>query len=149
MGARLTESVNVPLTILHAGRDETARAPIPCDPGRRRGLGVGDLGRQVTDRVSGRIGALLVIEAHGGGPPGGRLFDADAEHVLQRLGQPVLVLGPHAEMPSGPAVLVVPVDAAVFGDVVMSVVDQWTQTFGAASVVVVSVEAPDRWPSEG
>jgi hypothetical protein len=158
-GAWLAAAGNLPLTVLEVRRDgpvgEQSALGTPGGAGdgaRRVVLQDRDIGAQVADRVSGRDGALLVIDAHGGGPSGGRLFDVDAEHILERVRQPVVVVGPHAELPERQAVLMLPIDGGHDPDLVVRVVEAWTSTFGAADVMVIVLDAPDPWPpaaSEG
>lgn len=149
LGAALSDAGNLPLTILDVLSDGAVDRPVTAHGAERRTLlADDDVVAQVVERVSSRDGVLLVIDVHGGGPPGGRLFDDDAERLLERLHQPVLIVGPYASLPASPGVLVLPVDGAGPGDVVLPVVECWASTFGAADIVLAALDAPDPWPDD-
>ena len=65
-----------------------------CDPLPDRDDDRGGPIAEVVGGLVGRDGVLVVIDAYGGGPIGGPLFDDGAEHVLTHGGRPTLVLGP-------------------------------------------------------
>ena len=144
LGSRLAEVGNVPLTILESGRDGERR------PSRAHVvLADGDLGGQIVEHAAGRDGAIVVLEAFGGGPPGDRLFDADAEVVLTRLRHPVLVLGPGARVSAAPPTPVVALDAAGSSGAAADAAARWHVTFRSAPPLVVALDPPDPWPDDG
>src|SRR5215203_2208557 len=61
----------------------------------------------VASAITSRAGALLVIDALGGGPDADRLYDTDAEHLLANVPLPTLVFGPHATLDVADPVLVI------------------------------------------
>jgi nucleotide-binding universal stress UspA family protein len=102
------------------------------------------VGSVITDHVSHRDGALLVIAttAHGGHDE--HQLGAVTDDVLRRTHQPVMVVGPRAALSSG--CLVVLVDDEGGADAAMPIVQRWLTTFGDREVRVVEVRAPDAWP---
>jgi nucleotide-binding universal stress UspA family protein len=143
LARRLAEVGNVPLTVLESGHDRE-RSP------SRTGvvLADGDLGPQVVEHATGRDGAIVVLEAFGGGPPGDRLFDADAEVVLTRLRHPVLVLGPAARVPPTTPTPVVALDAGAHVAAAAAAA-RWQVTFRSPRPLVVALDPPDPWPDDG
>ncbi len=141
---QLAAAGNVPLTILDSGRDGERSPPRSDVP-----LANGDVGRHVVDQVAGREGAIVVIEAFGGGAPGDRLFDADAEEVLTRLRRPVLVLGPNALVPAAAPTPVMALDGAATPEVAVNAVARWWATFRGPAPLVVALDPPDPWPDDG
>jgi nucleotide-binding universal stress UspA family protein len=124
LAARLAAVGNLPLTVLECR------------------------GAEVVEHTAGRDGAIIVLEAFGGGPPGDRLFDADAEVVLTRLRHPVLVLGPEARVPTTIPTPVVALDAGGASTAVDAAA-RWHVTFRSGQPVVVALDPPDPWPDEG
>ena len=142
LAGQLAAVGNVPLTVLESGRYG--------EPSRRHvALADGDLGRQVVDHAAGRDGAVVVLEAFGGGPPGDRLFDADAEVVLTGLRHPVLVLGPDARVPTTAPTPVVAVDATGASAAAVDAAARWQVTFRSGQPLVVALDPPDSWPDDG
>jgi nucleotide-binding universal stress UspA family protein len=139
---RLGADGDVPVTvvdIVSPGRDRW-----PEDDGSRGRPAIGE----IAVGLAGRDGVLVVIDAHGGGPIAGPLFDDSAEHLLTHTGQPILVLGPGVGRPSGQRSLLVPVDSSGRADDVLDVTVRWCATFGSAPVTVLGLDVPDPWPDE-
>jgi hypothetical protein len=146
LAERLAAHAGVPLTVFDATSD-TAR------PGTRRtgvvALDPRGVGSRVAADVRGRDGALLVLDAHGGGAAGEALLDVDVEHVLTRVRHPVLVVGPQAAVPDGPWALVVPVDATGAERASCRVAARWLRTFSPGRIVLVALDVADTWPDDG
>lgn len=146
LAERLATSANVPLTVF----DATSDAARPKErPARAVALDPHGVGSRVAADVKGRDGALLVLDAHGGGAGGAALLDLDAEHMLARIGQPLLLLGPRAAVPEGPWALVVPVDGTGVEQAPWRTAARWLRTFPPAHIVVVALTAADTWPDDG
>ena len=105
--------------------------------------------REIAGGLTGRDGVLVVIDAYGGGPVAGALFDETAEQLLTRAGQPILVIGPGVATPSGPWSLLVPVDSSGSGGGALDVTLRWCASFGPTPVTVVGLDVPDPWPDDG
>ena len=141
---RLGADGDVPVTIVELvspGHD-----PWPERDGSRGGP-VGAIDEIAAD-LAGRDGVLVVIDAHGGGPITGPLFDDSAEHLLTHTRQPILVLGPGVARPSGRRSLLVPIDGSGRADDVLDATMRWCRTFGPAPVTVLGLDVPDPWPDE-
>lgn len=147
IAAELAATGNMPLTVFDAGGAQHADG-VP-DGARRVPMSPDRFGDAVAAEVAGRDGVLVVVDAHGGGPPGDALFDVDAEQLLRRVRQPVLVIGPRAAAPTRPWRLIVPIDGAPDCRATPVVVIRWRNSFGAAPVTVVALDAPDSWPPDG
>jgi len=107
----------------------------------------------VTAVLAGRDGVLVVMDAYGGGPASGPLFDETAEHVL-RARQPVLVLGPCVPDEVAAAIpipwdLQLPIDGSRPGDDLLASAGTWWATFGPTRVTVIGLDASDPWPDDG
>jgi hypothetical protein len=149
-----------PITALLAVDDQ--RRPSPHAAGVARRLGIqgdipvttytiepdDDTPVDIADLVANRDRALLVIDVHGGGFPGDRLRDADAEAALGADGLPVLALGPRANTRSGPASLVVAIDRSAPQAAALDFGTRWRNTFHPAKVVVVLLDAPSGWSED-
>ena len=102
----------------------------------------------VASAITSRAGALLVIDALGGGPDADRLYDTDAEHLLANVPLPTLVFGPHATLDVANPILVVAADASGTTSAAQSAATTWLATFDS-SAVVIALDAPDPWPTDG
>jgi nucleotide-binding universal stress UspA family protein len=118
----------------HAGRHAPGRHTITV-------LEHDEPGLAITEHVSGRDGALLVLattakaaidENYGGGV---------SEYVLSTLRQPVLLVGPRVDVDRGlPSPnLVAAVDGSGLGAVALPVIASWTRTFGGGQPTFVEV----------
>ena len=142
-GRGLAIAGNLGLCVLEVdGADVGTSDPEPTLPVARAGVS-----QAVVDHVKGGDGALAVIDAHGGGPAGDPLFDTAAERILQRCPQPVLVLGPRADVLLPTRTLVVPSDGAGLVTAAIDAVQAWIECFGAADVTVLALGAADSWPT--
>ena len=103
---------------------------------------------EIAAAIRGREGALVVLEARGGGPDADPLFDDDTEHLLTHLPQPMLVFGPQTEIDAASPVLLVAADAGQPCETTVSVTVAWADTFPSRTVVV-ALDAPDAWPDDG
>lgn len=144
---RLAAEAGAPLTVFDATRD-AARSD-EWRSARTVVLDPHEVGARVKADVAGRDGALLVVDAHGGGSGGQGLLDADVEHVLTGAHLPVLVVGPRASVPDGDWVLVVPVDGTGAEQAPCRVAARWLHTFATAGVLVVALDVADTWPDDG
>jgi hypothetical protein len=119
--------------------------------GGRRPSALGErviAGRGVAEHLAGYTGALIVVDAYGGGPSDGPLYDRTVEDVLGHIPQPVLVLGPFAPDIRPTSRLVLPADG---GDVAIAALDaarRWAARFAPARVEVLALQPPDPWPDE-
>lgn len=92
--------------------------------------------------------SVIVVEALGGGPATGPLFDDVAETVLAISPHPVLVLGPEAPASGPPTALVAVVDAtSALGPLALVVADL-AAAIGDLRVVVAELAAPDPWAGD-
>lgn len=146
VGRAIAAAGHLPLTVLEVDHGDQRTTP---DAGHDLRLLVpaAAIGPAVIDHVRGRDDALLVIDAHGGGPPGDALFDRDAEHILQRGPRPVLVLGPHADETLPATTLLVPSDGAGLVGSAVPVVRSWIEGINDAAVTVLALGAVDSWPA--
>jgi nucleotide-binding universal stress UspA family protein len=101
----------------------------------------------VASAIKTRDGALLVLDALGGGPDADRLFDADAEHLLANVPLPTLVFGPHATLDTSRPVVLIAADHGPASAASLAVAQAWISTF-AAHAVVVGLDSPDSWPPD-
>jgi hypothetical protein len=143
---RLSAATALPLTVLVPPGSHGRNGPAVPE---ERVIGAdGEFGPAVAEHLAGRAGVLVVVAAYGGGPPGGRLFDTVAEHVLTHVPHPILVLGPHAPAVHGSSPLLLPVD----GDDIVSAVGVaarcWAATFAPARIEVLALQPPDTWPAD-
>jgi hypothetical protein len=90
-------------------------------------------------------GTVLVMDVHGGGFPGDRLRDDDAEAVIAAGRVAVLAIGPRAESRSGPDALVVAIDHSSPGDAALDFGARWRNTFSPSKCAVVMLDAPSGW----
>jgi nucleotide-binding universal stress UspA family protein len=146
LAARLAAVGNIPLTALEIV-DESVRPTLSPTPVHRTRLSGAGLGGQLVDRIGRGDDALVVLEAHGGGLPGDRLLDDEAEVVLERSRPPVLVLGPDAEA-AMPTTLIIAVDGTTPRDAVVRVATTWRHTFAATQLELIELVAPDPWPPD-
>lgn len=136
---QLATAGGLPLTIFEVtatGSDESAAAS------DRRAV------REIAAAIRARVGALVVLEALGGGPVADRLFDDEAEHLLTHLRLPMLVFGPRAEVGADPPVLLlVAADAGESNAAIVPVVTAWANTF-ETQTIVIGLDPPDPWPDD-
>ncbi len=111
-------------------------------------LAAGSVGAGIAEHVASRDGALLVIDALGGGAAADRLRDDDVEHVLEHVVQPVMLLGPGAAPTELPATLVVPIDGSGLAGAALPVIVRWCHTFAGTTVVLLGLAAADPWPAD-
>jgi hypothetical protein len=107
-----------------------------------------DVAAAIIEHVRAREGALLVMTT------GGAFLLTKARRsvtsdVLERLRQPVLLLGPHCVQPTRlhASTLVVVVDPTRDPQPAVEVVRSWRQTFGGARLRLVDVVADSGWPT--
>jgi hypothetical protein len=135
----LAQSAGITFTSLELiDRDQARLAP---SPGPRDVV-------DVASAIRSRAGALLVIDALGGGPDADRLYDDDAEHLLANVCLPTLVFGPHATLDVTHPALFIAADASGTTSATLSAATAWTATF-ESTAIVVALDAPDPWPSDG
>jgi nucleotide-binding universal stress UspA family protein len=147
LGRAIAAAGHLPLTVLEVDEGDPRTIPAAATGHRIRLLVPSTaVGSAVIDHAEGRDGALIVIDALGGGPAGDELFDRDAEHILEHCPHPVLVLGPHANE-TWPATLIVPSDGAGLVPAAIPVVRSWIESIGAADVTVLALGAVDSWPA--
>jgi hypothetical protein len=116
-----------------------AAGPVPADAGARparssRPAVRSDQGGRGPDgRRPDRDGV------DGEGPHRDRRFGSISEHVLANAHRPVLVVGPHADVPGDAAapVLTVAVDDSADTVAAVPVISAWQQTFGGPAVQLV------------
>lgn len=134
---------HVALTLLEV-RD---RANLPYTPADVRvELPRDAVGPAVTANLRSRDGVLLVVDAHGGGPPGDELFDDDVEYILQHLRRPTLVLGPDARDLRHAPHLLVPVDRGGLATATLEWIESWVERIPSTSVSVLALDVIDSWP---
>jgi nucleotide-binding universal stress UspA family protein len=107
-----------------------------------------DVASAITDHVSGRQGALLVMATTGRSALGEHRLGPITEAVLQAVRQPVLILGPNAaERGAPPTRPTVVVDASESKDTLIAPIESWVHTFSSKATLVVEVIPPTSWPS--
>jgi nucleotide-binding universal stress UspA family protein len=139
---RLGADAQLPVTVVDV--DAPGRDPQPDGDDARA-----DRVLEIAGGLAGRDGVLVVIDAYGGGPIAGALFDDTAEHLLARAGQPILVIGPGVATPAGRWSLLVPVDSSGPAADALDVTMRWSASFGPTPVTVVGLDVPDPWPDDG
>jgi nucleotide-binding universal stress UspA family protein len=132
---RLAHVAGIPLTVfdITEENESTVRPPTRI--------------ADVAAAIRARGGALLVLDALGGGPAGDRLYDAAAEHLLANVPLPTLIFGPHATLATTQPVLLIAADGGPTCAASPPVAIAWTTTF-RSSAVVVGLDAADPWPSD-
>jgi nucleotide-binding universal stress UspA family protein len=136
---RLAHVAGIPLTLFDIAGGSEATVRPPTDQLRTVA--------EVAAAIRTRDGALLVLDALGGGPPGDQLYDSDAEHLLANVPLPTLIFGPHATLAPTQPVLLIAADGGTACAASVPVAVAWTKTF-PSSAVVVGLDAPDPWPSD-
>src|SRR5215218_1310637 len=104
--------------------------------------------QEIASAIKSRAGALLVVDALGGGPDADWLYDDDAEHLLANVPLPTLVFGPHATLDITRLILLVAADASGTTTASVAAAAVWAATF-ASTAIVVALDAPDPWPADG
>ena len=107
----------------------------------------GDVAAAIVEHVRARDGALLVMST-GGTYLLSQARRSIASDVLERLCQPVLLLGPHCSQEVDASTLVVGVDRMGEAQHGIHVADAWRRTFGAVETRLVDVVAESSWPPE-
>ena len=127
LGRRLGVLGNVPTTISTIAHDAVGPVDIVDILGHRDG------------------GTVVVMDVHGGGFPGDRLRDDDAEVAIASGRVPVLAIGPRAESRFGPDSLVIAIDRSGPADAALDFGVRWRNTFSPSKCVVVMLDAPSGW----
>ena len=98
-------------------------------------------GPAITEHVTGRDGALLVLATTAKAALDEDYAGSVSEHVLSTLRQPVLLVGPRVDVDRGLSSpnLVVAVDGSALGAVALPVIASWTRTFGGGTPTFVEV----------
>ena len=128
-----------------AARNLAGRAGLPVET-----LSVpdgGDVAAAIVEHVRAHDGALLVMST-GGTYLLSQARRSIASDVLERLCQPVLLLGPHCTQQADASTLVVGVDRTNETQHGIHVADAWRRTFGAVETRLVDVVAESSWPPE-
>jgi nucleotide-binding universal stress UspA family protein len=100
-----------------------------------------DAGAAISEHVSGRDGALLVMATTGKAALDENYAGGVSEHVLADVLQPVLLVGPRVDIarPLSSPALVAAVDGSGLATAALPVIVSWTRTFGGARPTFVEV----------
>jgi nucleotide-binding universal stress UspA family protein len=151
----LARSGSLPVEVVTVLAPGEAEPPVQREIGRRvehYGLQTTTLhmlhhdspGQAIAEHVTSREGVLLVVAASAYGAWGENDVDTTTEQVLGHVGQPVLVVGPHAEPRLGS--LLVAVDETGIADAAVTIVESWVRTFPGGEPRLVTVVPPSTWP---